>query len=158
MFQRILGQQENNVLILRHGSTSSLENLRCDPQASNQETMRLAPLLMALAASFLVSTEALSATTETTQTKLAKVASTDAINQRLLRTNEGIDEYEDDTSEERGLSPEQLHKLRKYGKSLGIDMQRADRDTLYLQFHAKFPKYVAKMNKYIEKNKAKKGK
>ncbi|KAE9000215.1 hypothetical protein PF010_g13231 [Phytophthora fragariae] len=115
--------------------------------------MRLSQVLVLIAASFLVASEAHSTTTESNQVKLSEVASPSGPNQRLLRTHQQIVEDEDDSSEERTFTPTQLEKLERYATKLGINWERAQRDTQYLQAHARYSEYQKKANRYIKRNK-----
>ncbi|RLN45299.1 hypothetical protein BBI17_009916 [Phytophthora kernoviae] len=64
--------------------------------------MRLSHVLVAIAATFLVTSEALSTITDSNEAKISKVASPGGPSKRMLRTHHNT--YEDDEDdEERGL-------------------------------------------------------
>ncbi|RLN51432.1 hypothetical protein BBP00_00009896, partial [Phytophthora kernoviae] len=71
--------------------------------------MRLSHVFVAIAATFLVTSEALSTTTDSNQVKISKVASPGGPSQRMLRTHHNT--YEDD--EERSLDPKAMKKMMK---------------------------------------------
>lgn len=116
--------------------------------------MRLSQVLVVIAASFLIGSEALSTSTDSNQVKLSEVASPSGHSQRLLRTHPKIVEDEDDSSEERAITARQWAKIDKYAEDvLKIDVKKAERNTAYLQMHPRYQDYLEKVNYYKGKSK-----
>nr|AEA51000.1 avirulence effector protein Avr3a [Phytophthora sojae]UEE94951.1 RxLR effector protein [Phytophthora sojae] len=106
--------------------------------------MRLAQVVVVIAASFLVATDALS-TTNANQAKIIKGTSPGGHSPRLLRAYQPDDEG--DSPEDRTLSPSQVTKiLNKLGKDVTWDH--------VMRNPALFQRYQKKANKIIEKQKA----
>nr|UEE94950.1 RxLR effector protein [Phytophthora sojae] len=104
--------------------------------------MRLAQVVVVIAASFLVATDALS-TTNANQAKIIKGTSPGGHSPRLLRAYQPDDEG--DSPEDRTLSKAQVTKiLNKLGVTWGDVMRNP----------ALFQRYQKKANKIIEKQKA----
>ncbi|KAG3166082.1 hypothetical protein PC128_g19804 [Phytophthora cactorum] len=97
--------------------------------------MRLSQVLLAIAASFLFNSEALSATMDSNQAKIAKVASTGGPSQRLLRASYTPVEEVDDAEERLGgmdkFSVEHQNILKALAKKLGFNLSQAMADTGY---------------------------
>ncbi|KAE8883570.1 hypothetical protein PF005_g15334 [Phytophthora fragariae] len=112
--------------------------------------MRLSQVLVTIAASFLVRSEALSTSTDS---KLSEVGSPSGPSQRLLRTHPRFVEDEDDSSEERGLSAHQWKQLQAYAENtLGIDWKRVEQSTSYLQKHPSYADYLEKFEQLKAQN------
>ncbi|RLN55634.1 hypothetical protein BBJ29_009006 [Phytophthora kernoviae] len=77
------------------------------PTPSNT-LMRLSHVFVAIAATFLVTSEAFSTTTDSNEAEISKVALSGGLSQRMLRT------YED---EERGLGKIEMKLMRLNGKT-----------------------------------------
>ncbi|KAG7402308.1 hypothetical protein PHYBOEH_000016 [Phytophthora boehmeriae] len=75
--------------------------------------MRLSYVLVVIAATFLLASEAFSTTADSVQGKISDVASPDSPTQRLLRTHHAA--YED--GEERALTLKKMKRMRKEGKT-----------------------------------------
>nr|AGZ84875.1 RXLR-class effector Avh247-like protein [Phytophthora foliorum] len=131
--------------------------------------MRLSHVLMVMAATFLLASEAFATTTDSNQAKIAQVTSPEGSSQRLLRNHPTT--YEDDDSEERGGPPTRLERLNfkvmrragttadDYAETLGIaaamrEVQRTGRGVLELQMTEAYAKYI----KYFSYLKSKKKK
>ncbi|POM81134.1 Secreted RxLR effector peptide protein [Phytophthora palmivora] len=130
--------------------------------------MRLSQVLVVVAASFLFTSEALSAKTDSHQAQIADPTLIGDLGARLLRSHHtvveadndseetGFDNVEDD-SEERALLPKDYTRLTNYAEKLGIDVQRAATNTAYLSTVKKeYDLYQALLNRLIQKRKSKK--
>ncbi|KAE9322007.1 hypothetical protein PF008_g17683 [Phytophthora fragariae] len=115
--------------------------------------MRLSQVFVAIAASFLVASKALSTSTDSNQAKIAELTPPTVSSQRLLRTHHRIVDDEDDSSEERGISNAVLGSICQ---RLGIDFQRASREATYLQRHAQFETYIQMVDAARKAKRAKK--
>ncbi|KAF4314758.1 hypothetical protein BBO99_00009020 [Phytophthora kernoviae] len=84
--------------------------------------MRLSHVLVAIAATFLVTSEAFSTTTDSNEAEISKVALSGGPSQRMLRTHHNIyedkeDEEDEEDEEERGLSSLKMKFMRSQGMS-----------------------------------------
>ncbi|OWZ11567.1 RxLR effector protein [Phytophthora megakarya] len=123
--------------------------------------MRVSQAVLVLVASFLFTSEALSATMDSNQAQIAKMTSPG--DQRLLRayhksTDEEIDS-EDDSLEERGLNSAAKAQLARVAEGLGIDIQKAERSATYLaqiQQTAEYGQYKTLLEKLQKEGRSKK--
>ncbi|KAF4314660.1 hypothetical protein G195_011607, partial [Phytophthora kernoviae 00238/432] len=125
--------------------------------------MRLSHVLVAIAATFLVTSEAFSTTTDSNQAKISKVASPGGPSQRMLRTHHNTYEDEED-DEERGLGNIKMKLMASIGMSaddyaekLGIAAKMKGFETNPRGFQAfqytdKYQKYISYFN-YLKENK-----
>ncbi|KAJ8528581.1 hypothetical protein ON010_g14748 [Phytophthora cinnamomi] len=134
-------------------SSSSLFNFSSvlKPPASANVLMRLSQVLVVIAASVLVTSEALLTTTDSNQVKTSKVASLGS-GQRLLRTHPMVAEDEDD-SEERVLSEAQIKAICA---KVGISWSDVKYSVSALQNHALYKEYQKEANAILKAQKKKK--
>ncbi|KAG6621280.1 putative secreted RxLR effector protein [Phytophthora cinnamomi] len=108
--------------------------------------MRLYQVLVLIAASFLVASDALSTTTASDEV--------DGPNQRVLRTHTQFKVTEDESNtEERG--PLSRSQVKELVKEVGIDWKLVKANPMYLQRHEKYAEYLEKMNEILVKQKSK---
>ncbi|KAE8880691.1 hypothetical protein PF005_g31053 [Phytophthora fragariae] len=106
--------------------------------------MRLSQVFVVISASFLVTSEAISTTTDSNQVEQL----TSLGYQRLLRTHYyKIDEDEANTEERGPLSRDQMMALLK---ELDIDYNLVKASPMYLQTHAKYQTYFEKANEILD--------
>ncbi|OWZ11407.1 Avirulence (Avh) protein [Phytophthora megakarya] len=97
--------------------------------------MRLSLFFVAIAASFLFTSQAFSATMDNNQAKIATLASPADPNERLLRVHPRVEEEDDseDDSEERNywkyFSRTDKDDLIAHAKNLGFDLKASFKDT-----------------------------
>ncbi|EGZ13041.1 hypothetical protein PHYSODRAFT_286533 [Phytophthora sojae] len=121
--------------------------------------MRVAPVLLLIAATFLAASEALSTTTDSNKVKTSQVILPSGPSLRLLRKHNKVVDEDEDSSEGRTLTDLQMAEMEKFAEKLGMNWARVQSGTMYLQRHAKYAEYQETMNKYIainQKIKAKK--
>ncbi|KAF4131637.1 hypothetical protein GN958_ATG19195 [Phytophthora infestans] len=114
--------------------------------------MRISHAVVVVTVAFLASSEALSTRMDD---KVSTVATHDGPRQRLLRIPHTAVENEDD-SEERGLQAKDYLRLDAYADKLGINVEKAMKNTAYLgKVKDKYGKYQTYLNQLIEKRKSK---
>ncbi|ETK70731.1 hypothetical protein L917_21456 [Phytophthora nicotianae] len=117
--------------------------------------MRLSRFLTVVAASLLVTCEAITTSIEFDQAKISKMTSPDSSSQRFMR-NLRLADGDNESSEERTLTMEQTKELKALCKQLGFSYKKllTKPNYAYKIPQEKLQEYHTKLNEFITRNKA----
>nr|AEK80898.1 Avh200 [Phytophthora sojae] len=93
--------------------------------------MRVAPVLLLIAATFLAASEALSTTTDSNKVKTSQVILPSGPSLRLLRKHNKVVDEDEDSSEGRTLTDLQMAEMEKFAEKLGMNWARVQSGTMY---------------------------